>query len=113
MTALDRFDVDHERYHQEQERLEALQTSVDARAQEIVEEVQGYRKPPFGKDFSDFRNSLSDKDYMDFCDTYFAILFGIRDVGYDDTRQMDADEYAMKWIEEWAEKEARNELEEV
>ncbi len=86
---------------------------VEARAREIVEEIEGYRKPPFGMDFSDFSDSLTDAEYRDFCDTYFAILFGIRDVGYDDMRQMDAHAYAMKWIEEWAEKRATNELTEA
>lgn len=112
MTARDRFDVDHERHHQEQDRLEALQAPIDARAMEIVEDVQGYRKAPFGKDFSDFRNSLTDKEYMDFCDTYFAILYGVIEPGMQDTRAVDADAYAMQNIEEWAEVEARNELEE-
>lgn len=109
----DRFESDHRRYHAEQDKAEKVQAIVDARAAEIVEEVEGYRKPPFGKDFSDFRNSMTDKAYMDFCDTYFAILFGVRDVGYDDTRQMDAMDYAMENIKEWAETEARSEQEEV
>jgi len=107
----DRFNADHKRYHQEQERLEALQAPIDARAQEIVEEVQGYRKPPFGKDFSDFRNSLSDKEYMDFCDTFFAIYLGRIEPHVQDTRSIDADAYLMENIGEWAEKEARSEQE--
>jgi hypothetical protein len=89
---------------------QVLADRIEARAREIVEEVEGYRKPPFAMDFTDFSDSLTEAEYRDFCDTYFAILFGIRDVGFDDMRQIDAHAYAMKWIEEWAEKRATSEL---
>ncbi len=86
---------------------------VEARKREIVEEIEGYRKPPFCMDFSDFSDSLTEAEYRDFCDTYFAILFGQIHPQLTDTRTIDARAYAMKWIEEWAEKRATQEMEEV
>lgn len=89
---------------------QVLADRIEARKQEIVEEVEGYRKPPFCVDFTDFSDSLKPDAYRDFCDTYFAILFGRIDPQLTDTRTIDARAYAMKWIEEWAEKRATQEL---
>jgi len=121
MTARDRFDVDHERFHQEQERLEALQASVDARAQEIVEEVTGYRQ---GYTFGDFlweqvtaTNVIECmkqvRALVDTFEQYGYMLFDRVEPGITDDRHITARDWLIEQIKTWAEQRARMELEEV
>lgn len=121
MTARDRFDVDHERYHQQQERLEALQTSVDARAQEIVEQIIGYRQ---GYTFGDFlweqvteidpaKSRAQIKSLVEMFEQYGYMLFDRVEPGITDDRHITARDWLIEQIKTWAEQRARMELEEV
>lgn len=121
MTAPDRFTADHNRYHQEQDRLEALQASVDARATEIVEEVEGYR---MGHDFGDYVwSSVTSHEpaerikqlegVVDEFVQYGCMLFNRVEPGITDDRVIIAREWLIAQIKEWAQVEARSELEEL
>ncbi len=94
---------------------------IEARAREIVEEVQNYRK---GYTFGDFifeqitetdlaKQNKQLRDMLEMFEQYGYLLFDRQEPGITDDRDVTARAYLIKQIEEWAEKRATQEMEEA
>lgn len=98
-------------YMRQIDKEERRQAQIDTNADKIMDEITGQTREPYWS-ATDWADTLTDAECRDVLCEYMARKFATIERGITDDRQIQADEYLLAQIKEWALEQAEKELDE-